>query len=84
MDCWSTPAMTPFQASTITWLHVTYELDEANVPFVKDIRLRTDLIGFTHLPGSHTGEHMAHAFLYVTDRLKITHKVGVSAGNFRP
>jgi hypothetical protein len=75
MDCWSTPAMTPFQASTITWLHVTYAEDEDGKRFVEEIKLRTDLIGFTHLPGSHTGEHMAHAFLFVADRLKITNKV---------
>jgi len=40
-----------------------------------NLRLRSDLIGFQNVPGRHTGEHMAHAFLHITDRLKITNKV---------
>ena len=40
----------------------------------KKLRLRADLVGFHHVPGRHTGEHLAHCFLFVTDRLKITGK----------
>ena len=41
----------------------------------KKLQLQADLIGFHHLPGRHTGEHLAHCFLFITDRLKITGKV---------
>lgn len=37
--------------------------------------LRADLIGFIHVPGRHTGEHLAHALLYALDRIHITEKV---------
>jgi len=37
--------------------------------------LHTDLIGFHHVPGHHTGEHIAHAFLHVLDRIGVAHKV---------
>lgn len=39
------------------------------------ISLRADLIGFIHVPGSHTGEHLAEIFLYILDRLQIGKKV---------
>jgi len=41
----------------------------------KKLQLRSDLVGFHKLPGRHTGEHLAHCFLFITDRLKITAKV---------
>jgi hypothetical protein len=31
------------------------------------LMLRADLIGFIHVPGRHTGEHLAHTFLYALD-----------------
>ncbi len=34
-----------------------------------------DLIGFHRLPGRHTGEHLAQAFIYALDRLGIASKV---------
>jgi hypothetical protein len=37
--------------------------------------LRADLIGFIHVPGRHTGEHLAHALLHVLNRVHITEKV---------
>jgi len=27
------------------------------------------------LPGRHTGEHLAHCFLFITDRIEVTSKV---------
>ncbi|KAK0245022.1 hypothetical protein EDD85DRAFT_943389 [Armillaria nabsnona] len=35
-----------------------------------------DLIGFHRLPGRHTGEHLAQAFIYALDRLGIASKMG--------
>jgi len=39
------------------------------------ISLRADLIGFIHVLGSHTGQHLAEMFLYILDRLQIANKV---------
>ena len=41
----------------------------------KILNMRADLVGFDHMPGNHTGKHLAHAFLFITDRLDITEKV---------
>ena len=53
---------------------VTAHWIEATGP-QKNLRLWADLVGFHHIPGRHTGEHLAHCFLFVTNRLKITEKV---------
>jgi len=39
------------------------------------LMLRADLIGFIHVPGWHTREHLAHAFLYALDHIHVTEKV---------
>ncbi len=39
------------------------------------LSMRADLIGFIHIPGRHTGEHLAHAFLHTLDRIHVTEKV---------
>lgn len=39
------------------------------------LKLRSDLIGFHRVPGRHDGEHLAHAFLHILDRLDIAHLV---------
>ena len=41
------------------------------------VNLRVDLIGFIHVPGSHTGEYLAEVFLHILDRLQITNKVSL-------
>lgn len=48
----------------------------------KKLCLRSDLVGFHQIPGRHTGEHLAHCFLFITDRLNITQKVSHSNFNF--
>jgi hypothetical protein len=50
----------------------------------KNLRLQSDLVGFHKLPGHHTGEHLAHCFLFITDHLKITEKVSRIIYMFRP
>jgi hypothetical protein len=37
--------------------------------------LRSDLVGFMHAPGSHTGERLSEVFLHIIERLKISKKV---------
>jgi hypothetical protein len=41
----------------------------------EQLKLKSDLIGFHKVPGRHTGIHLANCFVFITDRLKITHKV---------
>jgi hypothetical protein len=75
MDMWSDPNLTPFMAVTAHWIEGVTE-DTANGPQLT-LKLRADLIGFQRVPGRHDGEHLAQAFLFVTDRLKISEKVVV-------
>ena len=39
------------------------------------LKLHADLVAFHHVPGRHTGDHLAEAFLHVLDRIGITLKV---------
>jgi hypothetical protein len=73
MDMWSDPNLSPFMAVTAHWIQSTTE-DTTEGPKLK-LSLRADLIGFQRVPGRHDGEHLAHAFLHVLDRLDITKKV---------
>jgi hypothetical protein len=73
MDMWSDPNLMPFMAVTAHWIKGKTE-ETVNGPKLV-LNLRADLIGFQRVPGRHDGEHLAHAFLFVTDRLKITEKV---------
>ena len=60
-------------AVTAHWIECVEE--KTGTGLQKMLHLRSDLIGFHKLPGRHTGEHLAHCFLFVTDRLNITAKV---------
>lgn len=59
-------------AITAHWIEPEFE--DTPTGKKRQLRLRADLVGFIRVPGRHTGEHLAHAFLYITDRLKITEK----------
>ena len=72
-DGWSDPNQTSFMAVTAHWIQATDEKTATGSN--KKINLRADLIGFHKLPGQHTGEHLAHCFLFITDRVKVTSKV---------
>lgn len=79
-DIWSDPNLTPFMAITAHWIEgITRETLSGTK---LELRLRSDLIGFQILPGWHDGEHIAQAFLHVTDRLGITEKVCFSYSAF--
>jgi hypothetical protein len=60
-------------AVTAHWIESVEE--KTGTGLQKILRLRSDLVGFHKLPGRHTGEHLAHCFLFVTDRLNLTAKV---------
>ncbi len=76
MDLWSDPNLNPFMAITAHWIEATLE-NSANGPPYYKLQLRSDLIGFQRVPGRHTGEHLAHAFLYAIDRINIAHKASL-------
>ena len=67
-DIWTDFNLKPYMAVTAHWL----EQPSLQQP---KINLRVDLIGFIHIPGSHTGDRLAEVFLFVLDRLKLAKKV---------
>ena len=60
-------------AVTAHWIQAIEEKTPTGVK--KTLQLRADLIGFHKLPGRHTGEHLAHCFLFITDHIEVTSKV---------
>ena len=73
MDVWSDPNLAPYMGVTAHW--VAMGVDESISGSVKRLVLRSELIGFQRIPGSHTGEHLAHVLLSVIYRIGITSKV---------
>lgn len=73
MDMWSDPNLVPFMAVTAHWIERSYEETVGGEKLV--LKLQADLIGFQRVLGCHGGKHLAHAFIYVTDCLKITKNV---------
>jgi hypothetical protein len=73
MDMWSDFDKKHYMAVTAHWLEKTSLLISESPQ--QQVNLRTDLIGFVHIPGSHTGERLAEVFLWILERLKITKKV---------
>lgn len=77
MDMWTDSNLTPYMAVMAHWIEAQ-EVMTAKGPIYK-LSLHADLIGFRRVPGQHTGEHLAGAFIHITDRLNITDKVRFSA-----
>lgn len=73
MDMWSDPNLNPFMAVTAHWIQAKTIQTPDGPQHI--LTLRADLIGFHRVPGRHDGEHLAHAFIFITDRIGITHKV---------
>ena len=73
MDIWTDFNKKAYMAVTAHWLEKTSLQMSGRLQ--QQINLCTDLIGFVHLPGSHTGERLAEVFCWVLERLKITQKV---------
>ena len=72
-DAWSDPNQTSFMAVTAHWIQAVDENPPTGSN--KKLTLRADLIGFHKIPGRHSGEHLAHCFLFIIDRIKVTSKV---------
>ncbi|KAF8231497.1 hypothetical protein L208DRAFT_1277016, partial [Tricholoma matsutake] len=76
------PNQTSFMAVTAHWFEAVAE--KAPSGSKKTLQLQSDLVGFHKLPGHHTGKHLAHCFLFITDHLKIMEKVSRKIYMFRP
>lgn len=72
-DAWTDPNQTSFMAVTAHWIQAIEQQTPTAVN--KKLHLRADLIGFHKLPGRHHGEHLAHCYLFITDRIQVTSKV---------
>jgi len=73
MDMWTDTDLSPFMAVTAHWIQGTTERTPNGCKTI--LKLRADLVGFYHVPDRHDGRHLAHSFLFITDRLDITEKV---------
>jgi len=73
MDIWTDINMKAYMAVTAHWLQqVSLQQSERLQP---KLNFCSDLIGFVHIPGTHTGDRLSKVFLYIIDRLEISNKV---------
>jgi hypothetical protein len=72
---WNYALQAPSQISYIRYSSFGIVIKKTPNGPQKILNMRADLVGFHHMPGNHTGKHLAHAFLFITDRLDITEKV---------
>ena len=69
MDVWTDFNMKAYMAVTAHWLQkASLQPSESLQP---KLTLRSDLIGFVHIPGSHSGVRLAEIFVYVLDHIKL-------------
>ena len=68
MDIWTDFDQKPYMAITAHWLEQASLQMSGRLQ--QKINLCTDLIGFIHISGSHTGEHLAEVFLWVLKHFK--------------
>jgi hypothetical protein len=69
MDIWTDLNMKAYMAVTAHWLQKVSAQQPATLH--SKLTLCSDLIGFVHIPGSHTGERLAKVFVYILDRIKL-------------
>ncbi|KAF7372181.1 Dimer-Tnp-hAT domain-containing protein [Mycena venus] len=74
MDIWTDQRRRPFMAVTGHWIETTVVETPSGPRYA--LKLRSALIGFIQVPGHHDGEHLAHAFLHVIDRIGAAKKLG--------
>ena len=67
---WSDPDLKQYMAVTAHWLElVQLQGGQTKLTF------RANLIGFVHVPGSHTGERLADVFHMIINRVGLAKKV---------
>lgn len=62
-DIWTNFNMKSYMAVTAYWLQKN--------SLQSKVTLCSNLIGFVHIPGSHTGERLAKVFVHILDRIKL-------------
>jgi hypothetical protein len=67
---WSDPDLKPYMAVTAHWLELAQTQGGQ-----KKLTFRAGLVGFLHIPGSHTGQRLAEAFLFIINRIGLAKKV---------
>ena len=67
---WSDPNLKSYMAVTAHWLELTVLQDGQ-----RKVNLRTDFIGFMHVPGSHSGDRLADVFYFIINRVGLAKKV---------
>ena len=73
MDMWTDFDSKAYMAVTAHWLQKVSLQQSQRLQSA--ISLRSDLIGFVHVPGSHTGDNLAKVFLFIIDHLSISKNV---------
>ena len=71
-DMWSDPDLKPYMAITAHWLE-----NILSPGGEKRLKLRASLIGFLHVPGTHTGERLAESFFYIIKRCGLESKASL-------
>jgi hypothetical protein len=77
-DMWSDPDLKQYMAITAHWL----ELVKLQGGQTK-LTLRTDLIGFVRVHGSHVGEKLAKVFFFIINRVRLVTKVTFFYYNYK-
>jgi hypothetical protein len=67
---WSDPDLKPYMAITAHWLELVPTQGGE-----KRLTLKANLIGFLHIPGTHTGERLAEVFYFLVTRMGLAKKV---------
>ena len=62
MDMWSDPDRKAYMAVTAHWIE--RQALQVSDTLQQSIRLHVDLLGFAHVPGTHSGECLAEVFLF--------------------
>ena len=70
MDVWTDLDLMAYMAVTAHWLQKAPLQYSENLH--SKLTLRSDLIGFVHISGSHTGERLVEIFLFILDRIKLS------------
>jgi len=73
MDMWTDFNLKAYMAVTAHWLQKVSLQQSQRLQSA--VSLRSDLIGFVHVPGSHTTDRLLKIFLPLIDHLGISKKV---------
>jgi hypothetical protein len=74
---WSDGDLKQYMAVTAHWMEQSFSSTGQ-----QQVNLRADLIGFVHVPGSHTGDRLAEVFLFILNRMELAKKVLLMSFNF--